>query len=102
MTVIKQLIAMLQKILVLITVGITLIGGVLPTAFMSALFFMETTNGKAVIKLYRYNPSLNTDSSLKRRISINTCPYSAMELGPIKCDYILSIRILPLQSIIKI
>lgn len=93
---------MLHKISVLITVGITLIGGVLPTTFMSALFFMETTNGKAVIKWYCYNASLNTDLTLKRRININTCAYSAMELGPIKCDYILSIRILPLQSIIKI
>lgn len=61
--------------------------------------------GKVVIKSYCYNASLNkhrAKTTLKMGININTCPYSATELGPIKCYHILDIRMLPLQSIIKI
>lgn len=58
--------------------------------------------GKAVIKSYCYKTSLNTDITLRIRININTCPHTAMELGPIKCHHILDIRMLPWQSITKI
>lgn len=85
--------------------GITLTRSTLPiTLELKCLLFAswKPNRGKAVIKSYCYRTSLNTDTTWRIRISINTCPHSAMELGPIKCHHILGIRMLPWQSITKI
>lgn len=83
-----------------------MIRSILPTTLkLTSLLFtsQEQKMGKAVIKSYCYKTSLNTlDITWRIRINVNTCPHSAMELGPIKRHHILDIRMLPWQSITKI